>query len=346
MNDTERLIQLVGDRGITADILPRGAALQSLRTPDRDGRFADIVLGHDSPEGYQAQRNFFGATIGRVANRIAKGRFPLDGQVYRLATNNGANALHGGPKGFDTVLWRILERSEHSVKLGYVSPDGEEGYPGQLEARVTYSLEGNALVIVSEAWCDRPTIVNLTNHSFFNLGGEASAEGILDHVLTLESDNYLPVDASAIPLGFEAAVKATPFDFRNPIALRARVLDAIDPQIAIGGGIDHNFCLRGGTGDAPHLAATLYDPRTGRVMTVRTTAPGIQVYTGNFLNGSAIGKANRPYARYHGLCLECQHYPDSPNQPSFPPIRLDPGNAYRQETVYSFSHAAVEGHEP
>ncbi|MEJ0092936.1 MAG: aldose epimerase family protein [Methylocella sp.] len=341
MNDAQGLIQLVDGEGVEADILPFGAALQSLRVRDREGRTADVVLGHASVEGYRAHRNsFFGVTIGRVANRIAKGSFSLDGQAYRIAANNGPNALHGGLKGFDTAVWRLMRRSENSVQFGYASPDGDEGFPGSLEARVSYSLEGNALVISYEARCDRPTIVNLTNHSYFNLAGEASSEGILDHVLTLEADSYLPVDATAIPLGAEAPVKGTAFDFRAPAALRARVLDLGDPQIAIGGGIDHNFCLRGGVTVTPRLAATVYHPGSGRVMTMSTTTPGVQVYSGNFLDGSIKGKTGRPYPRHHALCLECQHYPDSPNQPNFPSIRLDPGEVYRQTTIYAFSNAA------
>jgi aldose 1-epimerase len=337
-------IRLASGAGIGADILPYGATVQALRVPDRDGRLADVVLGHDSVEGYRARRSFLGATIGRVANRIAGGRFTFEGETYRLATNNGPNALHGGLKGFDTVTWSVLEQSGHAVSLGHTSPHDDEGYPGTLNVRTTYSLEDGALVIDYAAETDRPTLVNLTNHSFFNLGGAESEHGILDHVLTLAAEHYLPVDATAIPLGDEAAVAGTPFDFRQPTVLRDRVLDTANPQIAIGGGIDHTFCL--GTDPALRRVARLEDPRSGRVMEVLTDAPGVQVYSGNFLDGSITGKAGKTYPRHHALCLECQDYPDAPNRPDFPSIRLAPGAVYRRKTVYRFSSVEIRRNDP
>jgi aldose 1-epimerase len=345
MTEGTNPIRLVGERGFEADILPFGATLRALRVPDRHGRVADIVLGHNDETGYRARRNFFGATIGRFGNRIAQGKFPLDGKVYTLAVNNGPNALHGGLKGFDAVPWSVLDQDRRSVRLGYVSPDGEEGYPGTLEAALTYRIEGNALVLDYEARTDRPTVVNLTHHSFFNLSGAESATGILDHVLTVAAEHYLPVDGTAIPLGHEAPVEGTPFDFRTATPLRARVLHMADPQIAVGGGIDHTFCL-GGTVPEARFAARVHDPRSGRVMDVLTTEPGVQIYTGNFLDGSVLGKSGKRYGRNHALCLECQHYPDSPNRPEFPSVRLDPGTVYRQKTVYAFSSEEIARNDP
>jgi len=332
-------VTLRGEHGFEAAILTFGAALQALLTPDRDGHCDDIVLGHDELDGYLAQRKFFGATIGRYANRIAGGRFVLDGDTVKLEANNGPNALHGGPQGFDRKLWRIVELSDDAgatLVLERESPHGEEGYPGHLTTRVTYRVRSPMeLAVTYEATTDRPTCLNLTNHSFFNLEGARSGAQILDHRLTIASDHFLAVDATAIPLpGPPRPVDGTPFDFRKPTAIGARIrMD--DEQLRLGRGYDHNFCLASGTGLC--LAARLEAPNSGRVMELFTDQPGLQFYSGNFLDGSTAGKGDRLYRQSDALCLEPHAWPDTPNRPDFPSARLDPGQIYRRSIVYRFS---------
>lgn len=334
-------VTLRASDGISARILSYGATLQALFLPDRMGHSADVVLGYDNLADYVAKPQFFGSTVGRYANRIAGARFTLDGKTYTLAANNGPNALHGGTKGFDKVVWTITEVESGpvaSVTLTYTSRDGEEGYPGTLTARITYSLDENRTLTTSyEATTDQPTIVNLTNHSLFNLAGVPANRSVLDHRLTVNADRYTPVDATLIPTGELRNVAGTPFDFRESTVIGARIRDASDAQIAIGRGYDHNFVLRGGVTPAPKLAARVEDPISGRVVELHTTEPGVQVYTGNFLDGTTRGKSSVVYRQGDGLALEPQKFPDSPNQAMFPSARLDPGQTYRQISFYRFS---------
>jgi aldose 1-epimerase len=330
--------------GITARIMSFGATLQSLLVPDKMGRVADIVLGHDDLAGYLARRQFFGQTVGRYANRIAGAKFTLDGTAYALTANNGANALHGGPKGFDTAVWTIAEvksRPVASVRLTYTSRDGEEGYPGTLQASVTYTLDDRQILTIAyEATTDKPTIVNLTNHSLFNLAGVPATRSILDHRLLVNADAYTPVDAGLIPTGELRNVAGTPFDFRQSAPIGSRIREASDAQIAIARGYDHNFVLRGGLTAEPKLAARVEDPISGRVLELYTTEPGVQLYTGNFFDGTTIGKSRVAYRQSDGLALEPQKFPDSPNHPAFPSARLDPGQTYRQTSYFRFSTVA------
>jgi aldose 1-epimerase len=321
---------------IEVDVTDHGATLVAVRAPDRAGQLADVVLGFDSVEGYQSDRNqYFGCTTGRVCNRIAKGLFVLDGYAYRLATNNGSNHLHGGAeRSFDKVHWDgtpFADATGAGVVLHYVSRDGEEGYPGRLDVTVTYRVPADAaaLEISYAATTDRRTPVNLTNHAYWNLAGEGSPS-ILEHELWLDAEAYTPVDDTLIPTGAIAPVAGTPLDFRRatPIGRRVEELTAT-PTL----GYDHNFVLARGTGLRP--VARLREPRSGRTLEVRTTEPGLQVYSGNFLHGQA-GKGGKPYAHRSGLCLETQHYPDSVNRPSFPSTILAPGQRYESATTYVF----------
>ena len=338
---TVEAVTLKAGNGIGARIIAYGATLQALLLPDKNGRSADVALGYDDLAGYVAKPQFFGATVGRYANRIAGAKFDLDGKTYSLAANNGPNALHGGTKGFDKVVWTIGEVKSGpvaSVTLTYTSRDGEEGYPGTLKASVTYSLDEKSTLTTSyEATTDKPTIVNLTNHSLFNLAGVPAARSILDHRLMVNADAYTPVDATLIPTGEQRNVAGTPFDFRQSAVIGARIRDASDAQIAIGRGYDHNFVLRGGVTDAPKLAARVEDPVSGRVLELYTTEPGVQIYTGNFLDGTTVGKSRVVYRQGDGLALEPQKFPDSPNHAAFPSARLDPGKTYRQTSYYRFS---------
>ena len=331
-------VTLKSGDGITARILTYGATLQALLAPDRAGQLADIALGYDDLAGYVAKPQFFGSTVGRYANRIAGAKFTLDGKAYTLAANNGPNALHGGAKGFDKVVWTIAAVKSGpvaSVTLTYTSRDGEEGYPGTLRASVTYSLDENRTLTTSyEATTDKPTIVNLTNHSIFNLAGAPAARSILGHRLMVNADTYTPVDATLIPTGELRSVADTPFDFRQSQPIGARIRDASDTQIAIGRGYDHNFVLRGGATASPKLAARIEDPVSGRVLELFTTEPGVQVYTGNFLDGTTVGKSHTVYRQGDGIALEPQRFPDSPNHSAFPSARLDPGQTYRQTSFF------------
>jgi len=330
------LYTLVNAHGVTARITNYGGIVTALLVPDRDGRLGDIVLGFDNLAAYVAGHPYFGALIGRVGNRINQARFTLDGVDYALAANDGPHALHGGLVGYDKVVWHArAAETERGLELAlrYVSPDGEEGYPGTLTLDVAYVLtDADELIVDYRATTDRRTPVNLTNHSYFNLAGGGP---IYDHELHLAADRYTPVDATLIPTGELAPVTGTPLDFTTSTAVGARLQ-------AVGGtpvGYDHNFVLNAGAGAVPALAARVYEPTTGRVLSVLTTEPGIQFYSGNFLDGSLTGKGGRVYAQHTGFCLETQHYPDSPNQPNFPSVILDPGDTYRQTTVHRFGVA-------
>lgn len=337
-------LTLTNSHGVSATVITYGATLQSLIGPDRAGKKADIALGFADAAAYAKNASYFGASVGRFANRIGKGRFALDGKTYQLAlNNNGVAALHGGVKGFDKVVWKVLSAKSGptaSVTFGYVSPDGEEGYPGTVTATATYALdEQNNLTITYGATTDKPTIVNMTNHALFNVAGEGSAEGAMGNVLTIPADGYTPVDSELIPTGKITPVAGTAFDFRAPKAVAARVRDARDPQMVIGRGYDHNYVLNGKAGGAPRLAARLADPKSGRVLEILSDQPGIQFYSGNFIDGTMVGKSGKIYRQGDGIALEPQHFPDAPNKPQFAPVRLDPGQTYRNVMVFRLTVA-------
>jgi aldose 1-epimerase len=329
--------ELSNSAGMSVRIIALGAAIQSLNVPDRRGVRADVVLGYDSPREYVAKRQYFGATVGRYANRIARGKFTLDGHQYQLETNDGPNHLHGGLHGLDTVLWKFdeLTRSPPGrVVLSHVSPDGAGGYPGNLTITATYTLnERNELAVEYRARTDKPTIVNITNHAFFNLAGNGD---VLGHRLTVFAESYTPVDATLIPTGERRSVARTPFDFQQPRAIGQFIRDGHDEQLRIGRGYDHNFVISGTPGQL-RPAARLEDPASGRVMDVLSAAPGLQFYSGNFLDGTVVGKAGRIYRQGDGLCLEPQLFPDAPNRPDFASARLDPGREYVNTMVFRFS---------
>jgi aldose 1-epimerase len=329
---------LRNSQGMEVRILDYGGVVTCLRVPDWWGQSQDVVLGYDSLEGYLSDNAYLGAIIGRYGNRIAEGRFELDGTTYTLATNNGRNHLHGGNRGFNKVIWSVDEKESRpgkSLVLRYTSADGEEGYPGELSVRVEYILtEANELRIEYEAVTDRPTIVNLTSHSYFNLAGGGNGS-ILDHELMINADRFTQVDDNLIPTGELRAVGGTPMDFRKATAIGARI-STPDPQLEAAGGYDHNWVLNR-VGEELTLAARVIEKASGRVMEVLTTEPGLQFYSGNFLDGSAVGKGGVPYEHRYGFCLETQHYPDSPNHEEFPTTVLRPGQTYSSVTVYRFS---------
>ncbi|MBM3747858.1 MAG: galactose mutarotase [Acidobacteria bacterium] len=332
------LYTLTNSKGFAAAITTFGGIVVSLKAPDRAGRAADVVFGFENLEGYLKGHPYFGAIIGRYGNRIAKGRFTLDGVAYKLAQNNGENHLHGGISGFDKAVWKAREAAAQdgpSLELSYLSQDGEEGYPGNLAVTVTYTLtEANELRIDYLATTDQPTVLNLTNHSYFNLAGQGEGD-ILGHVVTINADRFTPVDAGLIPTGELRPVEGTPFDFRQPRAIGERI-SAPDEQIRLGLGYDHNYVLNGAAGTL-RLAARVLEPSSGRLMEVHTTEPAMQLYTGNFLDGTLTGKGGKVYRHRYGFCMETQHYPDSPNQPGFPSVVLRPGGRYQTTTVYKFS---------
>jgi aldose 1-epimerase len=332
---TVEIFTLTNARGIELRAISYGGIIASLRAPDRNGKLDDIVLGFDRLEDYLKDHPFFGAIIGRYGNRIAKGQFSLDGQTYKLATNNGPNHLHGGVRGFDKVLWSAEPVSgQNAIVFSRTSPDGEEGYPGNLRVQVTYTLtDKNELRVDYRATTDKPTVVNLTQHSYFNLAGQASGD-ILGHQLMLNADRYTPVDQTLIPTGERALVQGTPFDFRRPTAIGARINEE-HAQLKHGLGYDHNWVLNR-SGGGLQLAARVIEPKSGRTMEIRTTEPGIQFYSGNFLDGKLTGKQGAQYKHRTGFCLETQHFPDSPNQPKFPSTTLRPGSEYRTSTVFTF----------
>jgi aldose 1-epimerase len=326
------LFTLANDHGMEVKITNYGGIIAAVKIPDRRDKIDDVVLGHDTFEGYVHRSRYFGALVGRYANRIAHGRFVLNGVAYSLATNNGKHHLHGGLKGFDKVVWKATELTD-GLQLTYLSRDGEEGYPGTLQATVEYSLtQANELRIEYLATTDKDTIINLTNHSYFNLAGGGT---ILDHELTINAEAFTPVDQGLIPTGEILAVKNTPLDFTSTTPIGARIADDYG-QIRFAGGYDHNFVLRTGAGRLG-IAATLHEPKSGRTMQVSTTQPGMQFYSGNFLNGSIVGKSGTPYLKHSACCFETQHFPDSPNQESFPTTVLRPGEQYQHTTVFKFS---------
>lgn len=332
------LFTLTNTNNMKVEITNYGGIITSILVPDRKGILGDVVLGFDNLEGYLDRSPYFGCIIGRFGNRIAKGKFILDGKTYSMAVNDGPNHLHGGLKGFDKVVW-TPETSEAGdevgLKLSYLSKDGEEGYPGNLSVIVTYLLTNeNDLIIDYLAETDKKTIVNLTNHSYFNLK-DAGASSILDHELLIEADRFTPVDNTLIPTGEYRPVENTPFDFRKPAKIGTQ-FDSDNEQIKIAGGYDHNFIINGQPGEL-RVAAKAFEPDTGRVLKVLTTEPGVQFYSGNFLDGTITGKNGIVYKHRHAFCLETQHYPDSPNKPNFPSTVLDPGEEYHTTTIFKFS---------
>ena len=326
------IFTLTNANGMRVKLTNYGAITVSVEAPDRAGKLADVTLGYDTLDGWFTSKSYFGATVGRYANRIAKGKFSLDGQTYTLATNNGENALHGGLKGFDKVLWNaetVQLPNAVGVKFTYTSKDGEEGYPGNLAVTALYMLTNdNEFKVEFTATTDKTTVVNLAHHSYWNLGGAAAGD-ILGHDLLLEADQYTPVDAGLIPTGELKAVAGTPMDFTKPTAIGARIAQ-------VEGGYDHNFVLRNQTGKVA-LAARVSDPKSGRIMEILTDQPGIQFYSGNFLDGTVTGKGGVVYKKHQGFCLETQHYPDSPNRPNFPPVVLRPGETYKHVMIHKFS---------
>jgi aldose 1-epimerase len=332
------LYTLTNANGMVAKITTYGGTLTELWAPDRNGQMEDIVLGFDTVEPYETISPYFGSTVGRYGNRIGKGTFTLDGREYTLATNNDQNHLHGGLKGFDKVVWKadpFQNESGVGLKLRYLSADMEEGYPGNLDVTVTYTLTNkNELKIDYLAKTDKPTIVNLTNHAYFNLAGQGDGK-ILDHQLMINADAFTPVDDGLITTGEIRPVEGTPFDFREFTAIGKRI-DADDQQIKFGGGYDHNWVLNKNNGGMT-LAAKVFEPTSGRLMEIYTDEPGVQFYAGNFLDGTITGKMGKVYPHRSGLCLETQHYPDSPNKPNFPPVTLRPGQTYKTTTVHKFS---------
>jgi aldose 1-epimerase len=331
---------LTNAKGVEAVVTSYGAALVSLKVPDRSGKAADVVLGYETVDGYEQGTSYFGGTIGRYGNRIAGGQFTLDGKTFQLPKNDGPNDLHGGTRGFNKRIWKAVDRSNASaqiLELSYTSADGEEGFPGTLAARVTYSLpaETNELRIEYSATTDKDTVINLTNHSYFNLAADMSRE-ILDHQLVLHAREFTPVDSTLIPTGELRAVSGTPFDFTKATAIGARISQD-DEQLKLGRGYDHNWVLARTDKGGLQAAAEVYEPTSGRVLEVLTTEFGIQFYSGNFLDGSTKGKGGQAYGHRTGFCLETQHFPDSPNHPNFPSTVLKPGQTYRSTTVLRFS---------
>ena len=334
-------ITLKNGAGVSAKILTYGATLQSLSGPGKDGTIADVLLGYDDLKSYVDYPNYFGVTVGRYANRIAGGKFTLDGKAYQLPLNDKVNTLHGGGKGFDKQVWKVVSLKSGPVAmlvLSLTSADGDSGYPGTLDTTVTYTLDetGN-LGIAFDAKTDKPTIVNMTNHAIFDLGGEGSADGALGHLLTIPAKAYTPVDASLIPTGELKPVAGGVFDFRNARRVADGIRDGRDPQIVAGRGYDHNWALDKGVTKKPELAARLEDPVSGRVLEVLTTEPGVQFYAGNFLDGTLVGKSGHLYRMGDGIALEPQKFPDAPNKPGFVSARVDPGKPYHHAMVYRLS---------
>ena len=335
-------VTLSNNHGISATIISYGAALQSFILPDQHGRKADVGLGHASLQAYLDKRQFMGATVGRVANRIAGGRFTLDGGVYQVTRNDGPNALHGGTQGFDRVVWQVLHASAGSssaeVLLRHVSPEGEQGFPGRVEATALYRLyENNELTIEYRATSDQPTVVSLSNHAYWNLAGEGSGFSALDQMLEIPANAYLPVDATLIPTGEFRAVAGTPFDFRHAHSIGERVRLASDEQIRIGRGYDHNWVVTRAPTKEPHLMAKVTDPHSGRSLELWSDQPGLQFYSGNFLDGTTYGKAGQFYRQGDAIVLEPQAFPDTVNRPEFGNVRLEPGQTYRNIIIYKFN---------
>lgn len=333
------LYTLTNKNGAVATISNYGGIVTSLMMPDRHGKFADVVLGFDSLEKYLKDSSYFGCLVGRYGNRIAKGRFTLFGESYQLAVNNLGNALHGGLKGFDRVLWKAntkVTAQGPSLQLTYVSKDGEEGYPGALSVTATYTLTNkNELKLDYRATTDKATVINLTHHSYFNLAGHGNGT-ILDHILTLNSDRYTPVDKTLIPTGKITLVEGTPFDFRKPTAIGAQI-GVKDNQLKFAGGYDHNFIANKLAPGTLTKIARVEEPKSGRILELFSTEPAVQFYAGNFLDGTLKGKGGKAYAHRGGFCLEPQHYPDAPNHRNFPSTVLKPGRIYKNTILYKFS---------
>ncbi len=324
---------LTSPSGLSASFIPFGASLTRLLVPDRDGKLADIALGFDTPEEYPQHGNpYFGCIVGRFGNRINQGRFTLDGTTHQLQLNNGAHHLHGGFDGFQRRVWTITRLSPQALRFTYRSPHGEMGYPGNLDIAVTATLTGTALRFDYEATCDQATLLNPTNHTYFNLGGHDSGT-ITGHELRIAASRFTPVSSELIPTGEIASVAGTPYDFRH----LHRVADQLDDTGLTPAGYDHNFVLDAGQSAVPVYACEVHEPVSGRVMRVHTTEPGLQFYSGNFLDGSLVGKGGHRYRRYGAFCLETQHFPDAPNHPHFPQCFLRPGETFRSSTVYEFS---------
>ncbi|MDR1645841.1 MAG: galactose mutarotase [Tannerellaceae bacterium] len=332
-----RLYVLANEKGAELTVLNYGAKIVSLVVPDRDGKGVDVVTGHDSIEEYlRSEEPYFGAICGRFANRIAGGTFELDGAFYHLAINNGPNSLHGGIKGFNAVVWDARLIDAQTLELTYTSPDGEEGYPGNLQTTVIYHLSNDNEVFLSyRAVTDKPTVLNLTNHAYFNLSGAGNA-CIGDHLLTINADNYLPTGPTAIPYGPAEKVEGTPMDFRTPYEIGARIHEPFE-QLVFGKGYDHTYILNKKEDGNLSFCARCVSPQTGISLDVFTTEPGVQLYTGNWMTGNFIGKNGQRYPQRSALCLETQHFPDSPNQPDYPGVVLRPGEVFRSRTLFRFS---------
>lgn len=332
------LFTLTNQNGMVAQITDYGGVVVSLKTPNRDGKFENVVLGFSDFASYKNDEGYFGAIVGRCANRIANGKFSLEGKDYQLATNNGPNHFHGGHRGFNKRHWKptpSMQDGQPQLKLEYHSPDGEEGYPGNLHVANTYTItNANALKIEYRATTDQPTLCNLIHHSYWNLGGPSS-DTILDHELQFHCDKFLPTDKNAIPTGELRNAKGTPFDFLEPHRIGERI-EAEDEQISIGRGYDHNFVINGKRGNLRPVAR-VHDKKSGRVMELLTTDVGVQFYSGNFFDGSVVGSKGKPFSHRIAFCLECQRFPNSPNEPEFPSATLRPGEVYEKTTVYRFS---------
>jgi len=335
------LFTLSNSKGMSVSVMTLGASVQAVLVPDRQGHAADVALGYASLDGYLTKPNYFGSTVGRVANRIAKGTFTLDGKTYTVPANDGPNALHGGPKGFDKVVWQVVSATAGAtptVTLRYVSPDGDQGFPGTLTATAVYTLnDHNELIVDYSATADKPTVVNLSNHTYWNMAGEGASAGAMGNLLTIPADTFTPTDATAIPIGEFRPVAGTVFDFRKATPVGQRVRDASDQQIVFGRGYDHNWVISRTHAAQPRVIARLEDPVSGRVMEVVSDQPGLQFYSGNFLDATIVGKSRHLYREGDAIVLEPQMFPDTPNRPEFGSIRLDPGQTYRNRMVFRFS---------
>lgn len=335
-----RVERLTLESGRTSvSIITYGAAIQAAHVLDRNGMTSDVALGYPTLDGYLVKPEYFGATVGRVANRIAGGRFTLDGRTHRVPVNNGPNSLHGGTAGFDRQVWTVTDVQQGAsprVTLQLVSPDGDQGYPGTLTATAVYALDGDRLSLEYSATTGRPTVVNLSNHAYWNLAGEGAATGAMDHLLTIAADRYMPTDATAIPTGEMRPVEGTAFDFRTPVAVGARVRDGAEEQLRFGRGYDHNWVVSEAKAAAPRLVARLEHAASGRVLELFSDQPGLQFYSGNFLDATVVGKSGRLYRQGDAVVLEPQAHPDTPNRPEFGSVRLDPGQVYRSRIEFRF----------